>query len=143
MSTTISYWSLESTMLEAANHFIICLFSFFVEKWSNIYWLAWGSDDLGVLFSAVLMGLGGSLLTLNIKFWCSKSWIFNSKNSQAGFIWMSYRHVQTTWQQKSLQSFSDFSFKDFKKVRNFSFMKLKLEELVVAVRKTFTHLSPQ
>ena len=56
---------------------------------------------------------------------------------------MLYRNVQTTLQQKSLQSFSDFSFKDFKKMRNFSLMKLKLEEKVDAVRKTFTHLSPQ
>ena len=130
---TDSTRSLETTMLEAANHFIICLVSFFVKNWLHKYWLAWGSDYTGVFYSAFLMGLGGSSLTLNIRFWCSKSWIFYSKNSKPCFICLSYRHVITTWQQKSLQSILYFSFKDFKKVRNFSFMKLKWEELVDAV----------
>ena len=121
----------------------LLLLLFFVKNWSHEYWLAWGFDDTCVFYSASLIGLGWSSLTLNIRFWCSKSWISNSKNSKPCFICLSYRHVQTTWQQKSLQSFSYFSFKDFKKVRNFSFMKLKLEKLVDAVRKTFTHLSPQ
>ena len=133
----------ETTMLEAANHLITCLFSFLVKNWSHKYWLAWGYDDTSVFYSAFLMGLGWSSLTQNIRIWYSKSWISNSKNSKPCFICLSYRHVLTTWQQKSLQSISYFSFKDFKKVRNFSFMKLKLEKLVDAVRKTFTHLSPQ
>ena len=83
---------------------------YFLSKNDHINIGQYGVLMTQVFFTLQLMGLGGS-------------WIFNSGNSKSGFVCLSFRHVQTTWQQKSLQSFSYFSFKDFKKVRNFSFMK--------------------